>query len=279
MKKLKKYTPGVFLKQNWFLSIFFACIAFVALVSFYKLFLGEENFVYARVRVSQGLWWASTQRPPAWLSQAVQPGMIAKDLAGAPKAKILAVRAYPYYSASQYDLYLDLKLKVSGKLKTGSVNFDRSALAVGSPIELAFPTVEITGTVMKLSSKPIKEQTKWQTITLIKSNAYQWEYDAITIGDSYHDGQEKVLEILDKQISANQVYPIDYYGGVGERSVMGLTAQPRYQIIVMAKIKVSQLANGLVYGQEQELKLGRGMNLSTANFLFQDFQLAEIDAD
>ncbi|OGK64553.1 hypothetical protein A2313_00895 [Candidatus Roizmanbacteria bacterium RIFOXYB2_FULL_41_10] len=229
--------------------------------------------------MSQGLWWASTQRPPSWLAFSLRPGMVEKDLTGQPKAELLSVRTYPYYSASQYDTYLDLKLKVSGKLKTGSVNFNRSTLAVGAPIELAFPTVEISGTVMQLSAKPFSDKLKWHTITLIKNNAYQWEYDAITIGDQYQDGQESVLEILDKQIVTNMMYPIDYYGAYGERSTMSLISQPRYQITVRAKIKVSQTQEGLVYGHEQELKLGKGMNLSTQNFLFQDFQLAGINTN
>ena len=164
-------------------------------------------------------------------------------------------------------------------LITGSVNFNRSTLAVGAPIELAFPTVEISGTVMQLSAKPFSDKLKWHTITLIKNNAYQWEYDAITIGDQYQDGQESVLEILDKQIVTNMMYPIDYYGAYGERSTMSLISQPRYQITVRAKIKVSQTQEGLVYGHEQEIKLGKGMNLSTQNFLFQDFQLAGINTN
>ena len=193
-------TPGViriirksktisFFLDNWFLTIFFVCIAFVGAVSVYKLLIKQENFVYARVKVSQGLWWASTQKPPNWLASSLKAGMIEKDLTGAPKAKILSVRSYPYWSTG-YDIYLTLKLKVTGRLKTGTVNFNRSTLAVGSPIEHTFPKVEITGTVIELSSRPFVENVKWQTITLVKPNAYQWEYDAIRVGDFYHDGQE-----------------------------------------------------------------------------------------
>lgn len=265
-----------FLFDNWFLTIFFACIGFVAVVSFYKLFVKQENFVYARVKVSQGLWWASTQKPPNWLVQSLKEGMVERDLAGEPKTKLLSVRSYPYYSSSQYDTYLDLKLKVSGRLKTGTVNFNRSTLAVGSPIELTFPKAEITGTVIELSSKPFVDNLKWQTITLIKHNGYQWEYDAISIGDFYHDGQEKVFEILDKQLSLNPALGFEPYGSYSERSLVFSQTQPRYIVTVKAKIKVDQNSSGPTYGFEQELKLGKGVNLSTNNFYFQDYQISSL---
>lgn len=265
--------------NNWFLLIFFSCIAFVGTVSFYKLFVKQENFVYAQVKVSQGLWWASTQRPPLWLAQALKAQMQAKDLTGAAKARILSVRAYPYYGSNQYDLYLDLKLKVTGQLKTGTVNFNRSALTVGSPIELTFPTVELTGTVINLSSKLFKNNGEWLTITLIKSNSYQWEYEAIEIGDSYFDGQEKVLVVTDKQLEPNLAYSLDYYGGYGERSLIGLYPQPRYNLIITAKIKAKQDSGRWLYAQDQELKLGKTTPLSTDRFLFQDFVLAKITTD
>ena len=265
-----------FFLDNWFLAIFFSCIAFVGMVSFYKLFVKQENFVYARVKVSQGLWWASTQKPPNWLVQSLKEGMVERDLAGQPKTKLLSVRAYPYYFSSQYDTYLDLKLKVTGRLKTGTVNFNRSTLAVGSPIELAFPKAEITGTVIEMSDKPFLDKLVWQEITLIKNNAYQWEYEAINIGDFYHDGQEKVFEVLDKQLSLNPALGFEPYGSYSERSLVFPSTEPRYIITVKAKIKVDQDNSGPLYGFEQELKIGKGINISTQNFYFQDYQISSL---
>lgn len=267
-----------FFLNNWFLAIFFACIAFVGVVSFYKLFVKQENFVYARVKVSQGLWWASTQKPPLWLAQALKPQDQAKDLAGEPKVTILAVRTYPYFSYSQYDVYVDLRLKVSGELKSGTVNFNRSTLGIGSPIELTFPTAEVTGTVIALSPKPMATSLKWHTIVLVKQNAYQWEYDAINIGDSYFDGQEKVLEIVDKRVEDNLVYGLDTYGSYWERSTVGFYPQPRKLITATVKIKAQEVSkHNLLYGFEQELRVGRSPNLSTNTFYFQDYQLAQVD--
>lgn len=281
-KKPKSHTitPGViravrksktlkFFLDNWFISIFFACIAFVGVVSFSRLFVKQENFVYARVKLSQGLWWASTQKPPSWLVQSLKEGMVERDLAGEPKSKLLSVRAYPYYSTSQYDTYLDLKLKVSGKLKTGTVNFNRSTLAVGSPIELAFPKAEITGTVMELSSQPLKDKLVWQEATLVKNNGYLWEYDAIEVGDFYHDGEERVFEVVSKQLNENPSYYLGSNLGV-------VFSEPRYIITVRAKIKTRPDPGGPLYGFEQDLKLGKTVNISTNHFYFQDFRLASL---
>ena len=274
-KNLISKTLNFFL-DNWFLAIFFACIAFVGIVSFYKLFVKQENFVYARVKVSQGLWWASTQKPPNWLVQSLREGMVERDLTGQPKTKLLSVRSYPYYSSSQYDTYLDLKLKVTGKLKTGTVNFNRSTLAVGSPIELAFPKTEITGTVIEMSEKPFKDKLVWQEIILVKNNAYQWEYEAINIGDFYHDGEEKVFEILDKQMSLNPALGFEPYGSYSERSLVFPSTEPRYIITIKAKIKTKSNPNGFLYGFEQELKIGKGISLSTNNFYFQDYTFSSL---
>lgn len=277
-KKTKSHAFSIFkfFIDNWFLAVFFACIAFVGLVSFYKLFVKPENFVYARVKVAQGLWWASTQRPPTWLTQSLKPGLTELDLTGKPKAQILAVRAYPYYATNQYETYVDLKLKVTGKLKNGTVNFNRSSLAIGAPIELAFPTVEITGTVMDLSTKPFTDKLKWKSVVLVKNAAYQWEYDAINIGDSYFDGTEKVFEVVDKQLSLNPVYGLEPYGTFSERSFVYPGTEARYLIKVIAKIKIANTNNTWLYGLEQELRIGKPVVISTNDFYFQDYQLAQI---
>jgi len=256
-----------FATRNWFITIFLACILFVALVSFYKLFLKQEQFVYAKVKVSQGLWWANTQRAPVWLAKALKPGEVEKSLTGDPTAEILSVRYYPWWSSNQYDVYITLKLKVTGNKKTGTYNFKRFTLAVGSPIELSFSSTEVNGTVMEMKPKPIKDKHVDKTITLIKDTNNTWEYEPINIGDSYFDGQEITLLILDKKIEDNPNFVEAPYANVLKKF-----------ITVKAKIKVKkdQKTNVYIYGEEQELKLGQTFNASTSNFYFQDFRLTQI---
>jgi len=265
------------LQNYWFILIFVACVGFVGIVSLYKLFVKRENFVYAKVKVSQGLWWASTQRAPVWFIPALKKGLVENSLVGQPSARITKVTYYPYYTASQYDIYLVLRLRVTGNQKTGTYNYNRSALAVGSPIEFAFPGAEFSGTVLALSARPFKPQFVWKTITLVKPSGYQWEYDAIKVGDKYHNGEQTVLEVLDKSTVANPLYGSDGLGTYGERSVFGLYPEPRQFITVRLKAKVQNTKQNYVFGEEQELRVGKPVNLSTNNFYFQDFQVMSIE--
>ncbi|GIW63855.1 MAG: hypothetical protein KatS3mg091_657 [Patescibacteria group bacterium] len=151
-----------FLVDNYFISIFIACIGFVAVVSVYKLFFVKPTYVYAKVKVGQGLWWASTQKPSSWYLEAFQNVIKTKesenDLSGNPQSQILSMRYYPTYIQNQYDVYLIMKLKVSKLGKTGKYNFKRSSIGVSSPVDFEFPSVQFSGTIIDISEKPIKDK-------------------------------------------------------------------------------------------------------------------------
>jgi len=266
-----------FIMKNWFFVVFFSCLIFVGGISFYKLFLLKEQFVFAKVKVSQGLWWANTNRSPVWFLKALKPGLVARSLAGAPNAEVQKVRYYPYYQSGQYDIYLVLKLKVKGDLSQGNLNFNRSALAVGAPIEFSFPKVELTGTIIDLSLKPFEEKLVKKNLVLMKTGAYQWEYDAIAIGDQYFNGEQVTLKILEKSLTDNPLYAVEPFGSFYERSVTGFYPEPR-KIITLKVWALVEPENGRVlYGEEQELRLGKLINLSTNSFFLQDFMLAGIE--
>jgi hypothetical protein len=260
-----------FLIDNYFLSIFFACIAFVALVSFYKLFIAKPTYVYAKVKVGQGLWWASTQKPSIWFVKNFKKGDQELDLTGRPIAEILSVRYYPTYISNQYDVYLLMKLKVS-KMGSGKYNFKRSAIGVGAPVDFEFPKVQFSGTIIELSEKPIKEKYQEKTIYVLKSFAYPWEYEAIKIGDQYFDGQENVAEVLEKQTTdeANVLVP---YKSIIPQSFF----QTRQQIIIKLKLKGQIKDNQFVFAEEQIIAPGKTINLATQNFQFQDFVITKLE--
>src|SRR3989338_4596739 len=104
-KLMKKFTK--FAIDNYFISIFLACIAFVVLVSGYKLFFTKPAYIYVRVKVGQGLWWAQTQKPGSWFLEAIKRAKEEKDLIGQPAVQILSVTYYPWYGSGQYDVYVD----------------------------------------------------------------------------------------------------------------------------------------------------------------------------
>mgnify|MGYP001038291288 CR=1 FL=1 len=270
VKTIKKIIR--FLIKNYFLSIFFACIAFVALVSIYKLFFVKPTYVYVKVKVGQGLWWASTQKPPAWFIDSFKnlKKSQEKDLTGKPIAEVLSIRYYPWWGSNQYDIYLLMKLRVT-KMRSGKYNFKRSAIGVGSPVDFEFPKIQFSGTIIKISDKPIKENLITKKITIVKKWAFPWEGEKIIIGDKYFDGEEIVFEVLDKKIeNAQESYNLSglYYPVESER---------KKHITIKAKIKVKEKNGQFIFGEEQVIAYGKTINIATENFQFNDYIITQLE--
>lgn len=257
--------------DNYFISVFLAAILFVGVVSVYKLFFTKPTYVYAKVKMGQGLWWASTQKPAIWFVDALKKGDVERSLTGKPTAEIIGIRYYPWYGSGQYDVYLTLKLKVSGNPKTGKYNFKRSAIGVGSPIDLEFPSTQFSGTIIELDVSPLNDSYITKTVDLTKTWAYPWEADAITVGDTYFDGEQTVFQIIEKKVYDSQesynpsglYYPAD--------------ADRKKNITVKAKIKLKKKNSKLIFGEEQIINLGKTINISTSHFTFQDYVVGAIE--
>lgn len=266
-KKLYK-----FCLDNYFIIIFLACIGFVGLVSFYKLFISKPTFVYVRVKMGQGLWWASTQKPSLWFIKNIKKGDVQTGLTGKPIVKILSVRYYPTYNSNQYDVYLTMKLQVSGNKKTGKYNFNRSSIGVGAPVDFEFPASQFSGTIVDMTSLPIKDKYIEKTVYLTKPYAYTWEYDGIKIGDKFFDGEENVIEILDKSAEETSV------SFLPNRSIISSSlTQIRNNILIKIKIKGKIADDKFVFGNDQVVALGKYIYLSTDNFNFTDYIVAGMD--
>lgn len=272
--KLNKHIKNIFrfLIKNYFITIFLACIAFVVLVSGYRLFFTKPTFVYVKVKMSQGLWWATTQKPSVWFIKSIKKGDVQTDLVGEPTAEILEVRHYPTLYPNQYDVYLDMKLKVSGSQKTGKYNFNRSAIGVGAPVDFEFPSSQFSGTIIDLSENPITDKHIEKTVYLNKPFAYLWEYDALKINDKFFDGEEYIIEIIDKNpgdyITANS----QFMTGIGES-----TTQIRQGITVKLKIKGKMVNSLFVFGNDQIITPGKIVYFATENFNFNDYIVSGIE--
>lgn len=266
LKKLLK-----FLIKNYFLTIFFLCIAFVGVFSLYKLKGTKPQFVYVKVRLGQGLWWTGGARPNIWFVNALKSANVEKDLLGTPIAQIISVRYYPYFSSDQYDVYLYLKLKVSKRGNPPKYLFKRSTLGVSSPIELEFPAVQATGTIIALSDQAIEENRVEKEITLTKFLQYPWEYQAIRIGDKFNDGQEDVFTVTDKNMASLSSLGLDILSISGSK-----IARSQQYAVVKAKIKVREENGQYIYGEDQRITIGKTINLSTPEFTFADYTVGEI---
>jgi len=261
-----------FALDNYFISIFLACIAFVVLVSGYKLFFTKSTYVYVRVKMGQGLWWASTQKPSLWFIKNIKKGDVQTDLMGKPIAEILSAQYYPTYISNQYDVYLLMKLQVSGNKKTGKYNFNRSSIGVGAPVDFEFSSSQFSGTIIDLRTQPIKDKYIDKIVYLSKPFAYTWEYDGIKVSDKFFDGEENVIEIIDK-------YSGEYTSitSSNKNIVDQSSPQTRQGITVKLKLKGKIIDGKFVFGDDQIVSPGKIIYLSTDNFSFTDYLVSKVE--
>ncbi|PIU74372.1 hypothetical protein COS77_01975, partial [Candidatus Roizmanbacteria bacterium CG06_land_8_20_14_3_00_34_14] len=72
-------------------------------------------------------------------------------------------------------------------------------------------------------------------------------------GDYYFDGENKAFEIIGKEISINN------------------------SLIVKAKIKVKEINNRLVFGEDRVIIVGKNINIITNKFNFNNYIVSRID--
>lgn len=262
----------IFFRKNYIITIFIACILFVGVVSFSRLFLAKPTYIYVKVKVGQGLWWANTAKASIWHNDAINKGDIMRGITGNPQAIILGKRYYRWYTSDQYDVYINLKLKVTQNSKTGEYTFNRSSVSIGAPIELQFPKEYITGTVIGMSDSSFEEVYTDKIIYLTKRNALPWEYDAIQIGDNFFDGEDSVFKVTGKEAKETTNISADSYGN----SSPEITEEKNY-ITIKAQVKLRKTGGQWVMGEDQLVVPGRPINISTPNFVYSDYIISKIE--
>jgi len=261
-----------FVVAHYLIFIVIGCVAFVGAISVYKLFVKKPTYIYTKIKVGQGYWWASTQRPNIWYVKAIQKATEEKDISGKVIAKILNVSFYPVYGSSQFDIYVTAKLMVTGAVGGRGYNFKRESIAVGSPIDLQFPTVQFSGTITSLDEKPILTKTIEKTMYLTKKYSYPWEYDQIKIGDYFFNNNEKILEILDKAKGETREVIFDDLGKLST-----IETEVYEYIILKVKVKVQEVDKNLIYAEEILLSPMRGFDFITNRYIFNNFVINKIE--
>lgn len=272
LKKLLKFSI-----KNYLIVAFIAIVAFVGLVSAYKIFFSEPTYVYAKVKVGQGFWWANTGKPNVWLINSVKKGDKGYSLLGKPEVEVLSVRYYPFWGGSNFDIYLTLKIKANYNKRTKTYAFQRSTLSIGSPIEIQFPSADVTGTIISISKKPFNGSRKWRIVYLVNPGGYTkdfpYRFENVNIGDKYFDGEEYTFEVLDKKLEKN-IWSIanNLNAQVYEREIT--TTQ---NIVVKARIKVLEKDSQLYFGEEHRVIINSGVPIATPNFFFEGFAVRKIE--
>ncbi len=269
LAKRKKLFP--FIKKNYFLVIFGFCMLFVGVVAFGKLFISKPTYIYVKIKVGQGLWWATTAKPSIWYIKSIKEGDVAKSLLGSVTAQVLSKRYYRYYGGDQYDMYMTLKLKADYNKNNGAYSFNRSVISISSPIDIQFPTVDITGTVTDLSKNSFEDKYYEKIITLSKRNAFPWEFEAIKTGDKYFDGESTIFEVLEKNANDSGTIVADKLGNLNVNN-----NDPTKNITVMAKVMLRKINDQWILGEDQLVSPGRTLSISTTNFVFDAYIVSSI---
>lgn len=273
-KQLKKIIS--FIKKNYLLSVFVVIIILTLLVGLYKNFLSKTNYIYAKVEINYPESYYS--KPDIWILDSLHKGDVQTGILGQPETEILNVTYYPSSIAdNQFDIFLNLRLQAGYDKTTGSYSFQRSPIAVGSPITLSFPTSHVIGTILYLGKTPPQDKYVEKTVYLVNPGAYKkstpYLYDSIKIGDSYYDGNQTVFKITNKRLERNVFAVVNNFTS----QVSEGTTDTTQDIVIIAKIKLLEKNNQLIFGGDQLVQLGDKLNLSTDNGLnLNDFVISAI---
>lgn len=262
-----------FFKKNLFFLLFFSSIIFVGLVLTYKIFFTKPTYIFVKAKVGQGLWWAQTAKPSFWYIKSFEKVLKNKekelDISGKPQSEIIDFRVYPSRANNQYDVYLIMKLKVDKMKGQNKYLFKRSSLGIGSAVDFEFPSIQFSATIVDISQKPFKENYQEKIVYLNKPYSFDFEYDAIKVGDKYFDGKENIIEILDKQIADNE----KSYQALNNLNNISLGKN----ITIIAKIKLKKDGQNYIFGEEQIVKPGAPLFFETENFRFENYLISKVE--
>lgn len=260
------------IKKYYFLLIIIGCVGFVGMIIVYKLYVKKPTYIYARVKVSQGFWWATTQKPNLWFVRAIQKAKEEKNIQGDSLVKILRVAYYPWYGSSQFDVFVTVRLQVTQTANRETYNFKRETIGVSSPIDFEFSNVQFSGTIIALSEKPFIPNFTEKTIILTKKYAYPWEFDEIKVGDYFDDGNGKVLEILEKAKGETNEAIQNEQGGL-----ISLETETYRYIFLKAKVRLREENSIFLYGEEIVVSPGRIFGFVTNGFTFNDYVISKVE--
>lgn len=259
-----------FVKKYYVLFVIGACVMGVGTYGVYKVLIQKPTYIYAKVKVGQGYWWATTQKPTMWYLKAIQQAKEQKDLAGKPVAKILDVSYYPFYGSGQYDIYVTVKLKVARVGNKGTYNFNRETIGVSAPIDLEFPNVQFSGTIIALSTSPFDDKYVEKTVYLTKRIPFPWEYEQIEVGDTQSDGKRVVLEVLEKNYGTEYETALLQQGVFLNSSISSFT--------VKMKVLVKKVDDQYIFAEEYPITTGRMfVGPSTKKFVFLDYYITKVE--
>lgn len=247
-------------------------LIFVGIFAGYRIFFSKSEYVYIKIKVGQGYWWASTAKPAIWYVGSIKRGLKQYSFFGDTSAEITNVRYYAF--GGGYDVFLTVKLNADYNNRKKEYTYNRSKLSIASPIDIDFPSVLISGTIIDISKSPFKESYVDKIIYLRDPGGYTqsspFSYDNIKVGDKYFNGEFYSFEIIDKYLENSTLLFQDYL------NLQTLGETDSKDIVVKAKVKLQEKNNQLIYG-DTRVAQNVAFNIFMSNYYFDRFYIERIE--
>jgi hypothetical protein len=262
-----------FAYKNYFLTVFVLIVIVFGLIFALKFF-SKPTYAYVRIQIN---WPASYySKPYLWLVDSIKKDVVQENIFGQSSIKVLGIKYYPQNDGSE-SIYVDMKLLVGYDKKTGVYTYQRLPMGVGSPIDISLPVSQFSGTVININNQPLQNNYIQKNVLLVYKQGYNKDspylYNNIQVGDKYFDGQRNVFEILDKNIDKNIINVFNNF----DNQVYTKEIDSTQNIVIKAKISVVKKDNQYIYGENQIVKMGDSLQISTDNLDLGNFIIAGIE--
>ncbi len=160
------------------LLIILAIVA-VATVFLILRFSRKQEWVPARIMVSNDEWWWEGQAPSYWYVDDIVSGMTATNSFGETIAKITSVSVFDN-GAYGRRAYVDVMLNTNYDKRKNVFLFNFQPLQIGKPIELTFGTHNIQGLVTYIGNDKVAYEDKKIEVKVYKVRP--WVVDKYVVG-------------------------------------------------------------------------------------------------
>lgn len=248
------------------LSVGFPLLLIVGAFAFFSLFGRAGNQVTVRIKGGPGNWWWVTPRPPEWYVSSVRIGDAEIDSLGRRIAVVEDVRIYESGGPNK-DIYLRARLRASYNPLSRKYKYKGQPVQVGAPITLELGQTLFSGNVIEvygLDGEPAtipKEEAVEKIVVARLYNVFEWEYDAIRVGEQMTDGAGNVIaEILDKYQTPAQLSTaiIKQIANKDDEIIFGKDPIRR-DITITLRVKANRVGEVYVFREEQYLKVGKDL--------------------
>jgi hypothetical protein len=221
----------------------------------YQVYFDKPQYITVRIKGSPGNWWWVTPRPPDWLAESIQVGDKEYNATNKATAEVITKEIYDAGGTSK-DVYITAKIEAKHNLKTDKYTYKGEPIQIGGPISLNLNKTFFPGMVVEIfSNTTLKKQYADVTIKVRHPGKWIWEYDAIKIGEKILDGNGTVIaEVLDKEKKPAERETVNWQG-----QVLQTYSPMLVDIFVTVKIKAEKKPDGMVYREDQYLKIGNNV--------------------